>query len=55
VKITYGKTREEILEGVAIAEKARVLGAPFETYAKHIARAAARLKSFPAPNLQSVQ
>jgi hypothetical protein len=47
VKITYAKTREELMEGVAICEKARALGAPFESYAKHIARAMEKLRNMP--------
>ena len=43
VKITYGKTKEEILEGVALSEETRRRGGPFELYAKNISRAATRL------------
>jgi hypothetical protein len=52
VKITYGKTREEILDGAKMCTKALEKGAEFELYAKHVARANMRLKQFspPAPD-----
>ena len=44
VKITYGKTRQEILDGVGVCEHARRMGAPFEAYAKNINKANKRLE-----------
>lgn len=44
VKITYGKHREEIEEGICLCEEARRKGAPLKLYLKHIARAAKRLR-----------
>lgn len=47
VKITFGKTRGEILEGVGLWEVARRRGVSFQLYAKHIARAQERLSAMP--------
>jgi hypothetical protein len=43
VKITFGRTREEVLEGVALCDQAKNLGSPFQGYAKAIARAQEKL------------
>lgn len=53
VRITYGKTEEEIMEGVALAEKAKLAGAPFETFVKHMNRAQQRIKTLPERPLDS--
>jgi len=45
VKITYGKSKEEVLEGVNLCERARRMGAPFEAYVKHITKAKERLEA----------
>lgn len=47
VKITFGKSREEIMEGVELCEAARKMGAPFEAYVKHINKAKNRLEQLP--------
>jgi len=44
VKITYGKTEQEIAEGISICEQAWHQGAPLDSYSKHLARANDRLK-----------
>ena len=46
VKISYGKTKEEILEGVKLCTQAYELGTRFELYAKNIAKANNRLTQF---------
>lgn len=48
VKITYGKTREEILEGVELCTRAFSRGTKFELYAKNIAKANNRLTQYPS-------
>jgi len=45
VKIVYGKTPEEIKEGIYLCEEARRLSAPIEFYLKHINKAAIQLRS----------
>lgn len=47
VKISFAKTRREVEEGVALSEEARRRGAPFEAYAKDVAKASRRLESLP--------
>lgn len=46
VKIIYGKTAEEIEEGIYLCEEARRQGISFEFYIKHITKAAERRRSF---------
>ena len=50
VKITFGRSREEIMEGVKISERAREMGAPFEAFANHINKANQRLKKLEQEN-----
>jgi len=45
VKITYGKTKQEILDGVTLCERARNLGVPFDGFAYAVAKAEKRLKN----------
>lgn len=43
VKITYGKTKEEVLEGLSLCGQAKELGVPILGYEKAVKRAADRL------------
>ena len=44
LKIVFGQTEQEIVEGVELCTKAWKAGGPLELYAKHIQKAAARLE-----------
>ena len=44
VKITYGKTREEVLRGLELCSEARNQGVPDSTYTQRVDRAGLRLK-----------
>jgi hypothetical protein len=44
VKITYSRTREGILEGVDLCNRAMKMGGDFDLYTKHVARASQRLE-----------
>lgn len=46
VKISYGKTKEEVLEGLKLCIRAYELGARFELYEKDVAKANNRLAQF---------
>jgi hypothetical protein len=48
VKITYGKTRNDVLEGVKLCTRAFEQGTRFELYAKHVGRANSRLVQLPS-------
>lgn len=47
VLIVYGKTREEILEGVDLCHQALSMGLSFAFYTKNVTRASERLKNLP--------
>ncbi len=45
VKITYGRTKREVSEGVDLCDQARRKGVPFSGYVKHVTRANQRIQT----------